>query len=83
MNAIWTAEHPHACYFKFSKPQEGGGSLWDYAATSCIFKELGIWASDINGNKLELNSKKSSFMNQCGVLHSNQVKLKKMIQAMA
>ena len=39
MNACWVLEKSPACYFKFPKPQDGGGSLWDYAATACLFIE--------------------------------------------
>jgi 3'-phosphoadenosine 5'-phosphosulfate (PAPS) 3'-phosphatase len=83
MNAIWTLENSPACYFKFSKTQEGGGSLWDYAATACIFRELGLLVSDMTGNALELNPLHSSFMNHCGILYTNQTRLQKIILSLA
>ena len=71
MNACQLLEIPAACYFKFPKPQSGGGSIWDYAATECIFQEAGMPVSDIYGKPLVLNPAGSTFMNHCGVLYSN------------
>ena len=68
MNALWVLEQAPACYFKFPKPQAGGGSLWDYAATACIYAELGAWCSDLAGLDLDLNRADSTFMNHRGVL---------------
>lgn len=79
MNAIWCIENSPACYFKFPKPSEGGGSIWDYAATACIFKELGYWVSDMEGCPLQLNREGSSFMNEGGVLFSSDEALPKVL----
>jgi len=68
MNALWVLEQAPACYFKFPKPQAGGGSLWDYAATACIYAELGAWCSDVAGQRMDLNRADSTFMNHRGVL---------------
>lgn len=67
MNAIWVLEHHPGCYFKFPKPQTGGGSLWDFAATACIFYELKLPATNYYGRPLDLNRKESTFMNHEGV----------------
>jgi myo-inositol-1(or 4)-monophosphatase len=75
MNACWVLETPPGCYFKFPKPREGGGSLWDYAATACIYHELGAVASDIHGNPLDLNRPDSSFMNHRGILFATSQEL--------
>jgi 3'(2'), 5'-bisphosphate nucleotidase/myo-inositol-1(or 4)-monophosphatase len=75
MNALWALEQAPACYFKFPKPQAGGGSLWDYAATACIYAELGAWCSDIHGQPLELNRTDSTFMNHHGVLYASDPEL--------
>lgn len=69
MNACQALENPAACYVKYPKPQVGGGSIWDYAATACLFDESGGWASDIEGKVLQLNPDGSTFMNHCGVLY--------------
>ena len=79
MNACWVLENHPACYFKFPKPQNGGGSLWDYAASTCLFLELGVFASDIFGKPLALNRIDSSFMNHNGVLFSSDSALTKHI----
>ncbi len=75
MNACWVLEHAPACYFKFPKPQEGGGSFWDYAATACIFTEIGAVATDMHGNPLDLNRADSTFMNHCGILFATDPEL--------
>jgi 3'-phosphoadenosine 5'-phosphosulfate (PAPS) 3'-phosphatase len=75
MNACWVLEKQPACYFKFPKPELGGGSLWDFAATACIFQEAGALVSDINGNTLELNRHDSTFMNHQGALYSSHAVL--------
>ncbi len=69
MNACQVLDKPPACYFKFPKSQLGGGSIWDYAATSCLFQEVGAVVSDIHGEPLELNPAGSTYMNHCGVLY--------------
>ncbi len=71
MNALWVLGRAPACYFKFPKPQAGGGSLWDFAATACIYAELGAWCSDFNGQALDLNRADSTFMNHRGVLFAS------------
>ncbi|HEY5621805.1 MAG TPA: inositol monophosphatase family protein [Pontiella sp.] len=75
MNAIWVLERAPACYFKFPKPGDGGGCIWDFAATACIYNELGAVASDIHGNALELNRNNSVFMNHRGVLFASDANL--------
>lgn len=75
MNAIQVLENPPGCYFKFPKPQQGGGSLWDFAATAAIFNECGAAASDYYGQALELNRAGSTFMNHRGVLYVSNATL--------
>lgn len=81
MNACWVLENSPACFYKLPKPQEGGGSLWDYAATACIFHELGAHVTDIYGKSLDLNRSESTFMNHKGVLYaSNKLIAKKLLR---
>jgi fructose-1,6-bisphosphatase/inositol monophosphatase family enzyme len=68
MNGCWVLENPPACYFKFPKPQKGGGSLWDFAAIACLFHEMGAMATDFHGQPLDLNRADSTFMNHRGVI---------------
>jgi 3'-phosphoadenosine 5'-phosphosulfate (PAPS) 3'-phosphatase len=70
MNACWALEQSPAAFSKNPKPQQGGGYLWDYAATACIYHELQAWVSDMNGQPLNLNAKESPYMNQCGVCYA-------------
>ena len=80
MNAIWVLEKAPACYFKLPKNTQGGGSLWDYAATACVFKEIGASATNIHGEKLDLNRKDSTFMNHQGVVYSSDIMTSDFIQ---
>lgn len=80
MSAMWVLENAPACFFKFPKKEEGGGSFWDYAATACIYNELGAIVSDIHGRPLKLN-KKSVFMNECGVFYSTQKEILNVLSA--
>lgn len=79
MNACWVLENAPACYFKFPKPQQGGGCLWDYAATACLFTEMGASVSNIFGRPLDLNREDSCFMNHQGILYSSNKALKEKI----
>lgn len=71
MNVCGIARHVHACYFKAPKPQQGGGGIWDYAATACILPEAGGVATDLAGNPLDLNRPDSCFMNHRGTLFAS------------
>ena len=71
MNAIWCLENPPACYFKLPKTATGGGCIWDFAATACIYGELGAWVSGIKGTPLHLNRADSVHQNRCGVLFAS------------
>ena len=82
MNGCWVLENPPACYFKFPKPQDGGGSLWDFAAITCLFHELGVIATDFHGQPLELNNAESTFMNKRGVLFTTNQSLVEDIQGL-
>lgn len=71
INAMRVAENRPAFMLKLPKPSTGGGSLWDYAATVCIFKELGLSATDFEGKALALNRPDSPFMNEQGMFYAN------------
>lgn len=71
MSAIGVVESINACYFKYPKKELGGGSIWDFAATSLIVEEAGMQVSDAYGNQLDLNSKNTTFMNSTGVVFSS------------
>lgn len=76
LNACWILENGSGCYFKFPKPGKGGGSLWDFAASSCIFNEMGKVAVDFSDNPMDLNRKHSTYMNHRGVLFASNQQLK-------
>lgn len=78
MNACWVLQEPPAYYHKQPKSADGGGCLWDYAATACIFTELGAWVSDSYGKPLELNRRDSVFMNHKGIFFTNDKRFFKM-----
>ena len=70
-NACQVLDYPAACYVKLPKSEDGGGSIWDFAATACIVGEAGGWASNIHGQPLELNRHGSTFMNHQGVVYAS------------
>ena len=67
MNACAVLANPPACYLSFPAPS-GGLSLWDVAATACLFRAAGSVVTDIHGDPLELNRDDSCLMNHRGVL---------------
>ncbi|MCT4591734.1 MAG: hypothetical protein N4A71_28195 [Carboxylicivirga sp.] len=71
MNAMWVLENHPATYFKFPKKEDGAGSLWDYAASACIFNEIGAYASAFNGDQLDLNRPDSTFLNHQGISYAS------------
>ena len=72
LNATWVLLESAAVYFKFPKPSKGGGSVWDFAATSCLFREWGEPSTDIFGDPLKLNQSKTTFMNEHGVVYASR-----------
>jgi len=80
INACHALENTPGCHFKFAKPQEGGGSLWDYAATACLFEEAGAVVSDVHGEPLELNRPDSTFMNHRGAVYATDEELAQCIR---
>ncbi len=81
MNACGVLAHPPACYFKFPKPT-GGGSVWDFAATACLFREVDAVATDMHGGPLDLNRTDSTFMNHRGVLFATDEALARRIRTL-
>ncbi|MBT3570573.1 MAG: inositol monophosphatase [Opitutae bacterium] len=80
INACHALEAAPGCHFKFAKPQEGGGSLWDYAATACLFEEAGAVVSDVHGELLDLNRSDSTFMNHRGAVYATDQDLAERIR---
>lgn len=80
INACHALEQAPGCHFKFSKPQEGGGSLWDYAASACLYEEAGAVVSDVFGDPLDLNRPDSTFMNHRGALYATNEALASLIR---
>lgn len=82
MSACAVLSNAPACYFKFAKPT-GGGSLWDFAATACLFNEMGAIATDMSGDPLDLNRADSLLMHHRGVLFATKETLAARIRALA
>lgn len=78
-NALEVMDAGLGCYFKFPKKQNGGGSIWDFAATRLFFEELDLYASNFSGNRLHLNNEKSTFMNEEGVIYATDQVLARFI----
>lgn len=79
LNAIKALTSNYGCYFKLAKKTQGGGCLWDFAASAAIANAANLWVSDINGKALTLNAKNSLFMNQSGVLYASHLEIAKCI----
>jgi len=73
LNGILVLENGPACMLKLPKKESGGGSVWDFAATACIYQELGLSATNFEGGRLDLNRKDGAFMNHQGVFYANLV----------
>ena len=80
INACHALESAPGCHFKFAKPQEGGGSLWDYAATACLYEEAGAVVGDVHGAPLDLNRPDSTFMNHRGAVYATDENLAQRIR---
>lgn len=81
MNACGVLTNSPACYFK--RPgTTGGGSLWDFAATACLFGELNAVATDMAGERLDLNRSDSTFMNHRGVLFATDASIAQRIHTL-
>lgn len=78
-NACQVLNSSQACYLKLPKKEDGGGSIWDYAATACIAHEAGAWAGNSHGQALELNRHGSTFMNHQGILFASNSQLAHLI----
>ena len=72
MNACGVLQNANYCYFKYPKSGATGGSVWDYAATACLFNEVGAFASDIMQKPMDLNREDSTFMNHRGLLFASE-----------
>ncbi|MGB0370282.1 MAG: inositol monophosphatase family protein [Opitutales bacterium] len=75
LNACYVLQNPPAIYFKPPKPNPGGGSFWDFAATACLFHEAGAHATDFHGESLALNKPGNTFMNEHGVFFCTSARL--------
>lgn len=75
MNACWVIEHAPACYLKGPRPGKSGGSIWDYAATACLYQELGAVCTDADGSPLELNRRESTYLNHRGLIFASSAEL--------
>jgi len=71
LNAILVLENGPACMLKYPKKEKGGGCIWDFAATACIFHELGLPATSFDGERLNLNKKDNTFFNKVGIFYGN------------
>ena len=80
INVCYVLEQAPGCYFKFPQTKEGGCSIWDYAATACLFKEAGAVVSDVFGDPLDLNRSDSTYMNHRGAIYATDSEQARRIQ---
>lgn len=79
MNALWVLERAPAIYHKEPRVGESGGSIWDYAATACLFREVGGVCTDAFGEPLALNRLESTYLNHRGLLYASHHKLAELL----
>lgn len=83
INACSVFDHQPACYFKLPHVDDRGGSLWDYAAAACLFREAGFTVHDLFGQPLDLNRRETTFMNHRGFLYASSSAIaRKMLELM-
>jgi 3'(2'), 5'-bisphosphate nucleotidase/myo-inositol-1(or 4)-monophosphatase len=75
VSAMTAADTAPACYFKYPKVTPGGGSIWDFAASACIFNELGLPVGDFTGGALRLNNPHTTYMHERGVVYATDQEL--------
>ncbi len=83
LNAWSALVYPPSVYFKLPREGQGGGSLWDYAATACCFAETGGIATTFAGDPLPLNRSDTTFMGDCGVMFSSDEMLVELVREAA
>jgi 3'-phosphoadenosine 5'-phosphosulfate (PAPS) 3'-phosphatase len=82
VNACSVISEPNALYLKLAKRAQGGGSIWDFAASSSIAQGCDAWVSDSYGHALDLNKPTNCFMNLKGVLFASNSSLAKQVLAL-
>lgn len=75
MNALNVLTNTPAIYYKLPKAQQGGGCIWDFGATSCIFNETKAYSTDAFGGPMCLNDSETVFMNEKGVIFTSESSL--------
>lgn len=75
LHAIWLLERGPGCYFKFPKSEPGGGSIWDFAATACIYRELAVPVRAMDGSILPLNHPETTYMHHCGISYATNERI--------
>jgi len=81
MNACGALLNSPACYVMFPGPT--GASLWDVAATACLFQEAGAVVTRFNGDRLNLNHAESANLGTGGVLFATDARLAEHIRSIA
>ncbi|MCV9386000.1 3'(2'),5'-bisphosphate nucleotidase CysQ family protein [Reichenbachiella ulvae] len=79
LQATRVAASPHALYFKLPKRKRGGGSIWDFASTACLFQEMKLPLCDAQGQVLDFNSSHSTFFNHCGIVYATEERLAEIV----
>lgn len=78
INAVSIIESGAGCYFKFPKSTIGGGAIWDFAATSLFFSEMGYIVTNFYNKEINFNSE-NLFMNSNGIIFSTDIDLHNII----
>jgi 3'-phosphoadenosine 5'-phosphosulfate (PAPS) 3'-phosphatase len=74
-NALGVLTTPNSLYLKLPKPEQGGGSLWDFAATMVLFQKLKLPCGGIDGRPVDFNKTDSLFLNDSGILYASDMRI--------
>lgn len=83
IHACRVLQEAPAIYFTLPKTGTGGGSIWDYAATSCFFAEAGVPVRSAWGEPLPLNDPGTTFMSGHGVIYASSTELRTAVEDLA
>lgn len=66
----------------FTTPVATGASLWDFAATACLFQAAGGVVTDMWGRPLDLNRGDSTYANHRGAIYATDASLSEALQTL-
>lgn len=80
LKACWALASSPACFILLPGPT--GASLWDFAATACLFDVVGEPGTAFDGSPLDLNREESTNMGERGVVFATDSALAARIRSL-